>query len=55
VLAHLSRYTHRFAITNSRPIAFDQHGVTSKSRDYRVDGRDHHKLMMLAPVLPQHC
>jgi hypothetical protein len=28
VLAYLSRYTHRFAISNSRPLAMDEHGVT---------------------------
>jgi hypothetical protein len=28
VLAYLSRYTHRVAISNRRLITFDQHGVT---------------------------
>ena len=38
VLAYLSRYTHRVAIANSRLIAFDEHGVTFKWKDYRVEG-----------------
>ena len=36
VLAYLSRYTHRVAISNSRLIALDEHGVTFKWKDYRV-------------------
>ena len=48
VLAYLSRYTHRVAIANSRLIAFDQHGVTFRWKDYRIEGRDRHKLMTLA-------
>ena len=36
VLAYLSRYTHRVAISNSRLIAVDEHGVTFKWKDYRV-------------------
>ena len=39
VLAYLSRYTHRVAISNSRLIAFDRNGVTFKYKDYRADGR----------------
>ena len=34
VLAYLSRYTHRVAISNSRPAVFDEHGVTFKWKDY---------------------
>ena len=49
VLAYLSRYTHRVAISNSRLIAFDKRGVTFKWKDYRAKGRTRHKLMTLAP------
>src|SRR5947209_2332143 len=48
VLAYLSRYTHRVAISNSRLISFDDAGVTFKWKDYRIDGRDRYKVMMLA-------
>jgi hypothetical protein len=47
VLAYLSRYTHRVAIANSRLIAFDEHGVTFKWKDYRIEGRDRYKSMTL--------
>jgi putative transposase/transposase-like zinc-binding protein len=49
VLAYLSRYTHRVAISNSRLIAFDRKGVTFKYKDYRADGRARYKRMTLAP------
>jgi hypothetical protein len=48
VLAYLSRYTHRVAISNSRLIALDDNGVTFKCKDYRIEGRDRYKLMTLA-------
>lgn len=48
VLAYLSRYTHRVAIANSRLVAFDQHGVTFRWKDYRVEGHDRLKQMTLA-------
>ncbi len=48
VLAYLSRYTHRVAIANSRLIALDQHDVTFRWKDYRVEGRDRQKRMTLA-------
>ena len=48
VLAYLSRYTHRVAISNSRLIAFDSNGVTFKWKDYRAEGRERQKLMTLA-------
>jgi hypothetical protein len=48
VLAYLSRYTHRVAIANSRLIAFDEHGVTFKWKDYRAKERYRHKTMTLA-------
>ena len=38
VLAYLSRYTHRVAISNSRLLAMDEHGVTFRWKDYRVKG-----------------
>jgi hypothetical protein len=47
VLAYLSRYTHRVAIANSRLIAFDQHGVTFKWKDYRIEG--HHRYKQMTP------
>ena len=54
VLAYLSRYTHRVAISNSRLIAMDEHGVTFKWKDYRVkngsEGRTRHKTMTLDPA-----
>ena len=48
VLAYLSRYTHRVAISNSRLIAFDDHGVTFRWKDYRAKGRERRKVMTLA-------
>jgi hypothetical protein len=48
VLAYLSRYTHRVAISNSRLIAFDGNGVTFKWKDYRTEGRERLKRMTLA-------
>jgi hypothetical protein len=39
VLAYLSRYTHRVAISNSRLIALDEAGVTFRWKDYRVRGK----------------
>ena len=48
VLAYLSLYTHRVAISNSRLIAFDQTGVTFRYKDYRRDGADRHRVMTLA-------
>ncbi len=36
VLAYLSRYTHRVAISNSRLIALDDNGVTFRWKDYRA-------------------
>jgi hypothetical protein len=50
VLAYLSRYTHRVAISNSRLIALDEHGVTFRWKDYRDKGRTRPKLMTLEPA-----
>ena len=47
VLAYLSRYTHRVAISNSRLIAFDRRSVTFKWKDYRTSGKARCKLMTL--------
>ncbi|NVK15881.1 MAG: IS91 family transposase [Rhodobacteraceae bacterium] len=47
VLAYLSRYTHRIAISNSRLIRFDAHSVTFKVKDYRVNGPGRHTTMTL--------
>ena len=38
VLAYLSRYTHRVAISNRRLIAADDNGVTFSWKDYRIEG-----------------
>jgi Putative transposase len=48
VLAYLSRYTHRVAISNSRLIAVGDNGVAFRWKDYRADGREHQKVMTLA-------
>jgi hypothetical protein len=48
VLAYLSRYTHRVAISNSRLISFGHAGVTFKWKDYRAKGRERAKVMTLA-------
>ncbi len=47
VLAYLSRYTHRVAISNSRLIANDDRGVTFRWKDYRAHGRTRYKTMTL--------
>ena len=49
VLAYLSRYTHRVAISNSRLIALDERGVTFRWKDYRAKGRTRYKAMTLEP------
>jgi hypothetical protein len=48
VLAYLSRYTHRVAISNSRLLACGHDGVAFKYKDYRVKGRARQKVMRLA-------
>jgi hypothetical protein len=45
VLAYLSRYTHRVAISNSRLISMDEAGVTFRWKDYRAKGKTRHKTM----------
>jgi hypothetical protein len=49
VLAYLSRYTHRVAISNSRLLAMDEHGVTFRWKDYRAKGKTRYKAMTLSP------
>jgi hypothetical protein len=48
VLAYLSRYTHRVAISNSRLISFDGCGVTFNYKDYRANGDVRYQPMTLA-------
>jgi hypothetical protein len=48
VLAYLSRYTHRVAISNTRLIAHDGRGVTFRYKDYRAKGMAQRKVMTLA-------
>ena len=47
VLAYLSRYTHRVAISNRRLISADESGVTFKWKDYRIEGPTRYKSMTL--------
>ena len=48
VLAYLSRYTHRVAISNSRLIGITNTSVIFKWKDYRAGGRERAKVMTLA-------
>jgi putative transposase/transposase-like zinc-binding protein len=48
VLAYLSRYTHRVAISNSRLIKADAASVTFKVKNYRTDGPARYTTMTLA-------
>jgi Putative transposase len=47
VLAYLSRYTHRVAISNHRLIALDERNVTFKVKDYRIEGPGRYTSMTL--------
>jgi hypothetical protein len=47
VLAYLSRYTHRVAISNSRLLRFDDAGVTFRYKDYRKSGAGRQQVMTL--------
>ena len=53
VLAYLSRYTHRVAISNARLLALDERGVTFRWKDYRAhkagSGKSRYKAMTLSP------
>jgi len=48
VLAYLSRYTHRVAVSNRRLISLDESGVTFRYKDYRRDGKERQRIMTLA-------
>ncbi|MDQ2084787.1 IS91 family transposase [Xanthobacteraceae bacterium Astr-EGSB] len=48
VLAYLSRYTHRVAISNRRLISADATAVTFKWKDYRIEGPGRYKSMTLS-------
>jgi len=48
VMAYLSRYTHRVAISNSRLIDCNDHQVTFKWKDYRVKSSHRYKTMRLS-------
>jgi hypothetical protein len=48
VLAYLSRYTHRVAISNRRLVAMNDDGVAFRWKDYRAKGRTRHKMMTLS-------
>ena len=50
VLAYLSRYTHRVAISNSRLLALDERGVSFRWKDYRA--RDTGKPWIKTMTLP---
>jgi hypothetical protein len=47
VLAYLSRYTHRVAISNRRLVATDGKTVTFRVKDYRIAGAGRYKTMTL--------
>ena len=48
VLAYLSRYTHRVAISNRRLLAFNDGGVTFRYKDYRRSGAGRQQVMTIA-------
>ena len=48
VLAYLSRYTHRVAISNRRLIALNEAGVTFRYKDYRRAGPERQQVMTLS-------
>jgi hypothetical protein len=50
VLAYLSRYTHRVAISNRRLIRMDEHEVTFRWKDYRRSGHARRKTMTVSAV-----
>jgi hypothetical protein len=50
VLAYLSRYTHRVAISNRRLIAFDPSGVTFRYKNYRRNGLERQQVMSSLPT-----
>jgi hypothetical protein len=48
VLAYLSRYTHRIAISNHRLVSADANTVAFRWKDYRIKNGDRQKIMRLA-------
>jgi hypothetical protein len=48
VLAYLSRYTHRVAISNHRLVSADADSVAFRWKDYRIKSGDRQKIMRLA-------
>ena len=48
VLAYLSRYTHRVAISNSRIVSADATTVAFRWKDYRIKNGERQKVMQLA-------
>jgi len=48
VLAYLSRYIYRVAISNRRLIAFDERGVSFRWKDYRAKSKTRYKTMTLS-------
>ena len=48
VLAYLSRYTHRVAISNHRLVSADADTVAFRWKDYRIKRGDRQKVMRLA-------
>ena len=48
VLAYLSRYTHRVAISNHRLVSADADNVAFRWKDYRIKRGDRQKVMRLA-------
>jgi hypothetical protein len=47
VLEYLGRYTHRVAISNDRLLSIDNGQVCFRYKDYRIAGREKHKVMTL--------
>ncbi|MFG1375186.1 IS91 family transposase [Xanthobacter oligotrophicus] len=52
VLAYLSRYTHRVAISNSRLLSMDERGVTFRWKDYRARAKASGSNWIKAMTLP---
>lgn len=48
MLAYLSRYTHRVAISNARLVSADANTVAFRWKDYRIKRGDRQKVMQLA-------
>ena len=48
MLAYLSRYTHRVAISNGRLLRIDETSVTFRYKDYRRGGADRQQVMTLS-------